>query len=225
MNSSDKYIPHVVFAIGILLLSAAVFVFLSDSGAPSGFKGLPEPQAELSGIPSPSQLDRPWVTSGAQEAVASSPPPATPQNLPPSVSTRYLKRVGLSINLPDSMAFGETKAQGYQVLIGVGESELAEFMLFSIRRKMKPEKVKAILEEQFRDEGLRAKEISKLNSRGGVGVMTVIKGTMRGGQEFQAFAFTNEKSRYSHLLVLADSELRRQPARVRQIVDSITATR
>ncbi len=58
-------------------------------------------------------------------------------------------------------------------------------------------------------------------NKGGFKEMVQFKGSNSDGEEFQAYAFYNEKTGTSHMLLLKERGLSRQPAKVRQIVDSV----
>lgn len=224
MNSSDKHIPNLVFVIGFLLLAAAVSVFLGGKSEPlaKNTEG-PAPLVELSGTVRQKLSDRPWLSPSPVAEAGGKQNAPEPEGK--GVFASHMKSVGLSMRQPEKMAFAETRARGLNVLVGTGQSGQPEFILFSNRGKMKQDKTKATLEEQFRSQGLKAKEVSSMNSRGGFGAMTVVKGHMNDSDEFQAFAFHAEVANVSHILVLIGPELSRHPASVRQVVDSISAIR
>ncbi|MGE3760536.1 MAG: hypothetical protein AB7H97_22410 [Pseudobdellovibrionaceae bacterium] len=224
MNSWDKHIPKLVFIFGFFLLAAAVSVFLTPkSDSFSKTDSSPAPLVELSGTVRQRISERPWLSpspvaepGGRQKA---------PEPDGKGVFAAHVKSVGLSMRQPEKMAFAQTRARGLNVLVGTGQTGQPEFILFSNRGKLKQEKTKATLEEQFRSQGLKAKEVTSMNSRGGLGAMTVVKGRINDSDEFQAFAFHAEKANVSHILVLIGPELSRHPASVRQVVDSISAIR
>lgn len=220
----DKYIPKMVFALGVLLLGAAIYVFLDETKPTMVGTASAPPEVELSGTNEVRRDDRPWLKPLNEE-----PKPVRPRQgaltFGPPVSETHVRRVGLNMRFPDQMAFAETKARGMNVLVGTGKTGKPEFFLFSIKQKMKPTSTKAMLEEQFREEGLRAREVTSMNSKGGIGTLTVVKGTMRDADDFQAFQFSNSKSGYSHVLVMAEEALHKRPAKVRQVVDSISSIR
>lgn len=224
MNSSDRHIPKLVFAAGFLLLAAAVSIFLSGKTEPQAkSSNFPAPLIELSGTVRQKLSNRPWL------APSPSAEPGARQVVPEpdgkSIFASHLKSIGLSMRQPEKMAFAQTRARGLNVLVGTGQTGQPEFILFSNRGKLKQDKTKATLEEQFRSQGLRAKEVTSMNSRGGFGAMTVVKGRIHDSDEFQAFAFHAEQANISHILVLIGPELSRHPASVRQVVDSISSIR
>lgn len=224
MNSWDKHIPKLVFAFGLLLLVAALFVFFGGrSEKQSASSDLPPPAVELSGTVRQKLNERPWMSPPI--AAESKPRPNNPEPIEGPLFKNHLRAVGLTMRQPERMVFAETRARGLNVLVGTGQSGQPELILFSGRGKWNPNKTKATLEEQFRHDGLRAKEVSKMNSRGGLGTMTVVKGSIRDFDEFQAFAFYAEKPKVSHILVLIGRDLSKHPASVRQVVDSISVSR
>jgi hypothetical protein len=224
MNSWDKHIPKLVFAFGLLLLIAALFVFFGGRPEkPSASSDLPPPAVELSGTLRQKLNERPWMS--LPPAAESKPRLSNPEPIEGPLFKNHLRAVGLTMRQPERMVFAETRARGLNVLVGTGQSGQPELILFSGRGKWKPNKTKATLEEQFRHDGLRAKEISKMNSRGGLGTMTVVKGLIRDFDEFQAFAFYAERPKVSHILVLIGRDLSKHPASVRQVIDSISVSR
>lgn len=224
MNSWDKHIPKLIFTFGLLLLIAALVVFLGDhSEKPSANSDLPPPSVELSGTVRQKLNERPWLSP--PPVAESRPQPPSPDPVETPLFKNHLHAVGLAMRQPERMVFAETRARGLNVLVGTGQSGQPELILFSGRGKWRADKTKATLEEQFRREGLRVKNVSKMNSRGGLGTMTVVKGSIRDFDEFQAFAFYAEKPKVSHILVLIGRDLSKHPASVRQLIDSIKVSR
>ncbi len=184
------------------------------------------PEVELIGAAVPGTEQKPWLAPIEESELSTAPKNENPAPVEPQpIFGNHLRKIGMTMRTPEKMAFGETKSRGAEVLVGTDISGMPKLYLFSMKRKLKPEQAKSMIEDQFQEDGLRVRKISSMNSRGGVGVMTVLKGLTRGNEEFQAYSFSAGKKGYSHMLILVDSELSRKPARVRQLIDSISASR
>lgn len=221
MKSLNKYVPVLVFLLGLSLLIFSVRTFFR----PSAFRHMtpianttPPPQATTA----PAVQFRP-----AKKA----PPPISRTDSREELrramkkpAENFLTRAGLKMSIPDGLAFVEETDGDVQVLVGASEAGKPDFYFFSTKGKHKVERAEKYLKDYFADEmtmTVRGKPEVVYN-RGSVGEITHFKGsTGRGGGEFQAYFFNSHKASRSHMLVLMNKQFLKAPARVRELVNSI----
>lgn len=135
----------------------------------------------------------------------------------------YFSKVGLRMTVPDGFAFAEEGDGPVQVLIGASEPGKSDFYFFSVKGKYGVDKVNGYLKQYFADEMTITPKGSPQSfySKGGFGDMTQLRGGTNRG-EYQAYFFTNGKSNHSHLVMLMNRNLIKSPARVRELIDSIS---
>jgi hypothetical protein len=136
---------------------------------------------------------------------------------------QYLASVGLRMRIPDGVFFRTEKDGIVDVLLGAREPGKVGIYLFSVKGIYPPARAPGYLKEYFSEIApihLNAKGQSYLN-KAGFKNMTLFKGTNSLGEDCLAYFFQNPKTKRSHVLLLKDHQLNRQPARVHTVVDSL----
>ncbi|NJM09834.1 MAG: hypothetical protein HC883_02770 [Bdellovibrionaceae bacterium] len=125
------------------------------------------------------------------------------------------------MHLPEGVDFAEVESDGMTILIGTRGAK-PEFFLSTGKDKVTPEQARAEMQDQFEGSyGLKNINTATVRNRNGIGNITQFKGETRTGEEFQAYYFHNSKTGNSHMLFMVDKDLSRQPARTRQLFDSL----
>lgn len=218
MKSLNKHVPLIVFLIGLGFLMYSVRTLFHPAAplAVTPFKDVkpsPKPAATLNVQPlkkAPPTVQR---TDSREEALLNLKRPAL----------EYLKKVNLKMNVPDGFGFAEETDGPVQVLIGASEAGKPDFFLFSAKGKYTVEKVNSYLKQYFADEMTVTPKGTpqSFHSRGGFHDMLQLKGSTGRG-EYQAYFFSNTKSGQSHLLFLTNKQFSKAPAKLRELIDSIS---
>lgn len=135
----------------------------------------------------------------------------------------YLIKNGLQMNLPTGHVYYQDKDGPVDILIAADGPGKENLFLFSVKGKFAADKAPKYIKDYFEDTAqynMKGDGQSYPN-KGGFKEMVQFKGSNSDGEEFQAYAFYNEKTGTSHMLLLKERGLSRQPAKVRQIVDSV----
>jgi len=238
MNSWNQHVPKLVAAIGFLLLAYSMTTFFRtpSSHVPPAVaphtppkSGLPQPAAK----PATKYVGKTWDKSAAPVQGRAAKDQGAALKLARQMEAEartkraknYLKNFGIKMHLPEDMDFVEAKNEGMTILIGTRGGK-PDFYLASGKEKMTPAQAKAEMQDQFEGSyGLKNIDTSTTTNKNGLGPITQFKGSTRTGEEFQAYYFYNSKSGNSHMLFIADKDLSRQPARTRQLVDSLEYAR
>lgn len=136
---------------------------------------------------------------------------------------QYLASVGLHMRIPDGVFFRTEKDGAVDVLLGASEPGKVGIYLFSVKGIYPPARAPGYLKEYFSEIepiNLSGKGQPYLN-KAGFKNMTLFKGTNSAGEDCLAYFFQNPKTKRSHVLLMKDHQLNRQPARVHTIVDSL----
>ena len=135
----------------------------------------------------------------------------------------HLKRVRLTMAVPDAMSFASTKKNGAWVL-SAASAPNAGFFLFSEKpgRKVSAANARKFLRDFFKDALTLsfAERDEKFLSRG-AGEMTWVRGQSSGGQRFDAFVIGPNRAGFTHLLFIYDPTVANASRRL--MVDSVRA--
>lgn len=230
--NSPKHLPTLVFLLGFSLLLYSMYVFfLSDAAIPEGFKpSTDQPSDSAPAQPSqesPKKVNPIPVPKVFQEQIdrKSSANDTTMDDIAAAArkpAEEYLRKAGLQMRLWDGQNYFSAKDGGFDILIaleGVGKDSL---YLFSKKGKQTPDRAAKYLSSFFKEVATyNLKSSQDYPNKGGFKDMKVFKGINSEGEEFQAYSFYNEKSGRSHILLLKDRGLSRQPAKNRLVVDSL----
>lgn len=230
MKTVAARIAFILSTIGIVALLYSVSVFFyphqTVSGESAAFSHVENVEAKVGGatvvsieeggasIPTPPKPPRVRAEDEVQKIV---------RDQPLRLARGHLQAIGLQMNIPEQLQYGETGDDEYEILFGSNGHGKVGFLLFSTKRNLTADKFRAYFEAYAKD-GLDVKTKGKgraFPNRSGVGEITQFAGTAGRGDEFQAFFFHNKKTKRVHLLVLMDRQLSRHPAQIRLTVDSI----
>lgn len=220
MKSLNKYVPILVFLLGLGLLIFSVRAFFH----PTAFRQMtPLVNKTAPKIKSPSVEFKPLKK--APPLVNRTDTRDEMKKILRRPAEKFLNTAGLSLNLPDGLAFVEETDGPVHVLIGASEAGHPDFYLFSTKGKYKIDRAEKYLKDYFADEFTIAVKGNPeaVYSRGSVSELHQIRG-QAGRSEFQAYYFTSHKASRTHLLVLLNRKFLKAPARVRELVDSIKAS-
>lgn len=135
----------------------------------------------------------------------------------------YLKKYRLGMQIPEGVYFLNEQDGATNVLLGAYEPGKVGIYLFSMRGKVQTKKQTEYLKKFFSEQfSLNVKGAGQnYPNRGGFKDMVLYKGVTSAGEEYQAYLFQHPKTKTHHIFFLRDKQLSRQPARVRELVDSI----
>ena len=136
---------------------------------------------------------------------------------------QYLASMGLRMRVPEGVFFRTEKDGIVDVLLGAREPGKVGMYLFSVKGIYPPARAPGYLKDYFSEIApihLNGKGQPYLN-KAGFKNMTLFRGTNSLGEDCLAYFFQNPKTKRSHVLLLKDHQLNRQPARVHTIVDSL----
>lgn len=219
MKSLNKHVPTFVFALGLAFLIYSMVTFFHPpspnsrpkSAAPALVMAKPIKKSAITRPPDEVAFNH--AEEQRRKFVEELRRPAD----------EYLKKVGLKMQVPEGVYFLREDDGPIQVLLGANEPGRVNFYLFSMKAKTNSKKAfdyaKKYFEGQF-DLVPKDKGQPYLN-KAGFKDMTLSKGVTSLGEEYQAYFFQNPRSKTNHLILLRDKMLSRQPARVRELIDSI----
>ncbi|MGE4133333.1 MAG: hypothetical protein AB7F86_16945 [Bdellovibrionales bacterium] len=223
MNSLNKHVPTIVFIFGLGLLLVSIRTFFNPApdtsltpmaipGAPSTTAGGPRTRPVV--IFKPTKPNPTVERSDPREALV---------RTQEKIAYDYLDRVGLKLNLPAGYLFAQETDGPVQVLVGSSEAGRRDFFMFSTEGKYPVNRVIKFIKDYFADEnGMIAKgKIGSVFTRSSFREMTLIRGSNKKGLDFQAYYFSDGKQNRSHMIVFANRLMNKQPARVREVIDSV----
>lgn len=232
MNSWANHIPKAVGAMGAVLLIYSMYTFFRrpDPPAPLPVKAQNVPKPIVPSKTAPAKYQgKSWDTAVSgnvaherklkerKERFQREEKERLEANL--RVPREYLASVDLKMFIPEEMQFTEAKQERMKILIGLRDNK-PELFVASGRQKMTPEQARAELEDQMGAYGLKVSKQDS-NSRPSLGQTTVFKGSTGDGGQFLAEYFYNPSTGNGHMVLMMGQELSRQPARTRQIFDSL----
>jgi hypothetical protein len=236
MNSWSKHIPKAVGALGAVFLAYSMYMFFRrpEIVVPPPVKAHTPPQAvEVPPTKQPKYVPKSWNPA----------PVSNPQNDRALQDRRnsamrmekdrleakmliprdYLKGARLKMFLPEELEYARNKNEGMEMLMGVRDGK-PELMIAYGRQKMTPDQARHELEDQMGFYGVDITKQDTANNRN-LGPTTTFKGRTKDGEDVQAEYFYNPKTGNSHMVLMMGRELSRQPARTRQIFDSLNYER
>ncbi len=228
MNNLNQHVPKVVGLVGVIFLVYSMYTFFRP--LPQYKPATPPPKLTAPVAVAPpvrktpaykgktwNQQETPAVTQRQEEMRKAAQKAQADTRV--AVAKNYLAGSGLKLALPEDDTFIEANNEGMRILMGLKNGK-PDFYLISGRGKMTPERARLEMQDQFGGMGLDKIKQDTLQSRN-LGPTTQFKGVTNDGQEFQAVFFYNSSSGNSHMLFVVDKELSRQPARTRQLFDSL----
>lgn len=237
MNSLNKHVPTIVFCIGLFLLIFSIRTFFHPDSTPNMTpivnRNLPantpasapatrdalEPKAPPTLVFRPQQKPAPPLSrlNTREESLRLARKPAQD----------YLARTGLKMDLPEGYAFFEDTDGPVNVLVGQSAPGKNDFFLFSVKGRYNPDRAITYLKDYLADDMKLTPKggHQAFFSRGGFSDMSQMRGVTNKGGEYLAYFFTSGKGAQSHMLVLMNKQITKVPARLREIVDSVTKAR
>lgn len=233
MNSWSQHVPKFVAVLGLGLLIYSMLIFFRPptvsapakvtphtpprNVAPSAPKVAPYQGKTWDKVVANRTSDNARVSANLEERRLQA--LKMQQEAQMAIAKNYLSASSLKMKLPEDYDFTETRNEGMRVLIGMKDAK-PEFYLVSGKQKMTADQARAEMEDQMGAYGLSRIKQDTVNNRS-LGPTTQFKGVTNDGQEFQAIYFYNSATGNSHMLYMMDKDLSRQPARTRQIFDSV----
>ena len=226
MNSFNKYIPLVVFVVGLVSLVVAMRTFFHPpadmtpivkrpviQGATATIKAIDEKKAPALVFRPPPKPEPSRRIEVDKEMIEFKKRPAV----------EFLKRLGLKMTIPDGYMYFDEKDGDVDVLVGTNESTSRyEFFLFVASGKHPIEKASSYLKTYFDDMQLKERgRPQPFHMRAGFKDTKEFKGTTSKGSEFHVFYFQDPSSNRTMGVVFMGKQLSRQPARLRDLVNSI----
>lgn len=232
MNNLNQHVPKFVGLIGVLFLLYSMFTFFRPlpqyKPAPAPAKPAPSAAILIPEKKSPAYQGKTWAQPAAtkltpqqEEARKNSEKAQTEARM--AVAKNYLSSSRIKLALPEEDTFVEARNEGMRILIGLKNGK-PDFHLISGHAKMTAEQARREMEDQLGGLGLSNIKQDTVQNRN-LGPTTQFKGVTNDGQEFQAVFFYNSSTGNSHMLYMMDKELSRQPARTRQLFDSLDVER
>jgi len=225
MKSLNQHVPTIVFVIGFCLLAFAMRTFFHPSVDPTL---IPLPKQELP-LPA-SEGDRLKNTSSLLLRAGHLAKPANRLESAQAVAKEkrraadeFFAHTGLRMRIPDGYSFYQDSDGPVQVLVGSSEPGKRDFYFFATKGKYPAARGGQYLKDYFADEfviKVNGKPQNFLN-RSAYNEMIQFKAMTERGVEVQAFFFFDAKLNETCMLVLMNKNLSRQPARIKEIVDSL----
>lgn len=230
MNSLNKYVPALVFLIGLGFLIYSIRTFFNPAKdpymTPIVNRQLPANAPATLPVPKKEEKRAPTIIFSSSK---NPPPAAVAQDVREEFlkelkkpAVEYLAKVGLAMNVPEGFAFAQESDGPVQVLIGASEPGKLDFYFFSTKGKYPADRAAGYLKQYFEDEMKITPRGTPqpFNTRSGFKDMSLLKGASGRG-DYQAFFFTNSKTGQSHLMLIFNRSINKSPARVRELVDSL----
>jgi hypothetical protein len=246
--NSPKHLPAFVFIMGFSLLMYSMYVFFLGSAPVAESPGLSSAVLETSRPEAPKPEEPKPEEPEPEQSVKSEPPPKPiPLPKPPRITEldrtveisdttardirdaarkpaeAYLQKAGVKMNVPDDHRYRESKDGSVEILIGTNSDGKEDFYMFTFNKKSEPVKMQKYVATYFADQAeykMKGKPETHRN-RLGLKDLMLFKGTNSDGEEFQAYSFINSKANRSHIVLLKEKDLSRQPAKIRLVVDSM----
>lgn len=222
MNSLNKHVPTIVFCIGLFLLIFSIRTFFHAGKSPNM---TPIVNSNVQPREAPTIRFRPQTRPAPAMSRLNSRDETLKLMKKPAAD--YLARHGLKMNIPDDYAFFEEADGPVSVLVGASAPGRNDLFFFSVKGRYNADRATSYLREYMADEMKITPKGSAQSfySRGGFSDMSQMRGVTNKGGEYQAYFFTSKKGSESHMLVLMNKQLIKSPARLREIVDSVSRAR
>jgi|GEM_PF-5666752 len=236
MNSWSKHIPKAVGALGAIFLLYSMYTFFRRPEIPPQTVMKPHTPPQSGGLlptkkPVDKYVGKTWDKNAASAFAASERDRVAREEKAKReeraaleakmvMAKAYLSDSNLKMHLPEDADYSEARNEGMRMLIA-SKNGKPEMYVVSGKQKMTPDQARAEMEDQmFGEFGLSNIKQETVNSPN-LGKATQFKGVTKDGQEFQAMFFYNARSGNSHMVFMVDTDLSRQPARTRQVFDSL----
>lgn len=233
MNSWSNHIPKAVGALGALFLIYSMYMFFRrpEIVVPPAVKlNKPVSPVATQTVTPPKYVGKSWESSNnATHSATGQPVVDRRQNrerlekeqleAKMVLPREYLKGAHLKMFLPDDMDYVKNKNEGMELLMAVHDGRPELFVAYG-HQKMTPEQARHEIEDQMGFYGVNITTQDTASTRN-LGAATTFSGKTKDGEEVQAQFFYNPATGMSHMVLMMGRELTRQPARTRQIFDSL----